>query len=121
MFRQPTESKDGATGIFYATNAFGADDPIEIKLIMEKARIHLCKDLKVEYTDGTTEVLNDQTLASGKKSYWGDGHEALIRDYYERLSDGQPFPIDGREGSKAIRLIEAIYRSAATGNKISLS
>ena len=112
---------NGATGIFYATNAFGANSPIEIELVLEHAHVHLRKDLHIEYEDGREESVSDTTVAAGAKGYWGDGHESLIRDYYDKRSQGLPFPIDGREASKAIRIIECIYRSAATGNRISLS
>ena len=72
----------------------------------------------MQYSDGTVEHCDDSSLATGEKAYWGTGHSMLIRDYYEKLDSGEDFPIGGREACKAIRMIEAIYQSAATGNKI---
>ncbi len=109
---------DGATGIFYATNAFGADDPVELDLVFENATIRLKKDLLIQYADGTEEHMDDQSLVSGAKGYWGNGHTALIHDYYTCLDEGRPFPIDGPEAAKIIKVLDAIYRSAATGNRI---
>ena len=111
---------ENATGIFYATLCYGADAPIELDLVLENAEIELKKDLTIRYKDGRVEHMDDTTKAGGKKGYWGDGHSALIRDYYEKLLAGEPFPIDGKEASKTIRIIESIYRSAATGQKVLL-
>ena len=109
---------DGATGVFYLTNAFGADDPVELDLVFENATVRLKKDLSIQYADGTEEHMDDQSLVSGAKGYWGNGHNALIRDYYACLSESRPFPIDGPEAAKIIKVLDAIYHSAATGNRI---
>ena len=111
---------DGATGVFYLTNAFGADDPVELDLIFEKATVRLKKDLHIEYADGTEEHMDDQSLVGGAKGYWGNSHNTLIRDYYESLNEGRSFPIDGPEAAKIIRVLDAIYHSAATGNRIKI-
>lgn len=108
----------GATGIFYATNNHCASTPIELEIICENGVISLKDTLTVQYSDGTVEHCDDSSLATGEKAYWGTGHVMLIRDYYEKLDSDEDFPIGGREACKAIRMIEAIYQSAATGNKI---
>ncbi len=108
----------GASGIFYATNDFGADAPIELDLVCEHARIQLKDALDITYDDGTVEHLDNDSLAAGPKGYWGTGHTRLIADFYEKRAQGLPFPIDGREGEKAIRLIDAVYRSAAAGGLV---
>lgn len=104
--------KNGATGIFYATNAFGADSPIELDIICEHAHILLKNDLDITFDDGRTEHMTNTSLVSGSKGYWGNGHDALIRDYYDHILQGKPFPIDGTEAAKVIHLIQGIYHSA---------
>ena len=46
----------------------------------------------------------------GKECY-GDGHIRLIQDYYHCISNGMPFPINGIEGAKVIRMILGAYQS----------
>ncbi|MFR5072833.1 MAG: hypothetical protein ACLTDS_12175 [Bianqueaceae bacterium] len=53
----------------------------------------------------------------GREAYWGLGHKKLIADYYACLRR-ESHSDDGLEASKAVRMIESIYRSAATGNRI---
>lgn len=110
----------GASGIFYATNDFGADAPVELDIVCEHARMHLAEGLDIVFADGTSEHMANSSLAAGPKGYWGNSHALLIADFYGKRASGEPFPIDGAEGAKAIRLIDAIYRSAAEGQKVEM-
>lgn len=109
---------NGATGIFYATNNHAASTPIELEIVCENGVISLKDTLTIQYKDGTVEHFDESSLAPGEKSYWGTSHARLIHDFYQKLAEGNPFPIDGHEAAKAVRMIEAIYQSAATGNRI---
>jgi len=42
---------------------------------------------------------------------WGRGHADLIRDFYAALQSGAPFPVDGEEAAKVVRLILSVYAS----------
>ena len=46
----------------------------------------------------------------GKMSY-GNGHEKMIRNFYECVASGKKFEIDAYEAAKAIRIVLAIYKS----------
>ena len=48
------------------------------------------------------------------------GHLLQIEDFAQALLKDRPPYIDGREGRNAVALIEAIYKSAATGRAVSL-
>ncbi len=106
----------GATGIFYLTNDYAANAPVEIEILLEHGTLDLKDGLLIRYEDGTTETVSDIDKATGEKAYWGTGHRLLIHDYYEALAQNRPFAVDGHEGMRTLRLLEAIYRSAATGN-----
>src|SRR5207253_6112080 len=43
------------------------------------------------------------------------GHARQLADFVEAIEQGRPPLVDGREGRKAVALIEAIYRANATG------
>lgn len=53
----------------------------------------------------------------GKREY-GNGHEALISDFYGCLSSGNKFLIDVNEGAKVVRLILATYSLQERKTKI---
>ena len=47
-------------------------------------------------------------------------HKREYEDYISSKRDNKPFTLDGVEGEKAVRIIEAIYKSAKEGRSISL-
>jgi len=107
--------KDGARGLFYATNCYIADSSVEIEIIGEAAVLKLSGDLTVTYSDGTTEQVSETDIRTGEKSYWGAGHAILIEDFYKCINEGKPFPIDGRQAITALKMIDAIYSTSKSG------
>jgi UDP-N-acetyl-2-amino-2-deoxyglucuronate dehydrogenase len=49
-----------------------------------------------------------------------EGHRRQIADFTEAIRQNRPPRIDGREGRRAVAVIEAIYRSAETGETVFL-
>lgn len=109
------EGKDGLTAVMYATTAYGGNADVFIELRLEKAvlRIEGEKLYKI-YPDGEVEVLirkNDEAFVG--RHYWGHGHNAIIKDFYDCLKTGRKFGIDALEGGKAARLVAASYKSSS--------
>jgi predicted dehydrogenase len=48
------------------------------------------------------------------------GHARQLADFVRAIHSDTAPPVDGREGRRAVALIEAIYRSAATGRAVEL-
>jgi predicted dehydrogenase len=48
-------------------------------------------------------------------------HARQLADFVHSLRSGEPPLVDGREGRKAVAIIEAIYRSAAAGKVVELT
>ena len=46
-----------------------------------------------------------------------EGHRRQIHDFTRALREGKPPLVDGREGRRAVEVIEAIYKSADKGGK----
>ena len=113
--------KNGSSCIFFATNNYQIDAPIELEIICEKAVIKLQDKLTIKYSDGTVEQVEETDKATGGKTYWGCGHKDLIRDFYEKLQAGKPFDLSGEQGITAIKIIEAIYKSSQTGEYVKLA
>ena len=49
---------------------------------------------------------------------YGFGHEAYLRDVITSIKENKPALVAGFEGSKSIKIINAIYESAFTGKKV---
>ena len=101
---------------FLGTNTASADMPVQVTLHLADHTILtvlpsvvLINGVPVPGTSGTKP-------ANGKECY-GSGHEALIDDFYACIGDGRPFPIDGHEGARVIRLILSAYESAKNNQK----
>ncbi|WP_246599587.1 Gfo/Idh/MocA family protein [Clostridium lacusfryxellense] len=50
---------NGASAIFYATNCYSTDSPVELEIICEKAVLRLTEDLTIKYKNGETEYTTD--------------------------------------------------------------
>lgn len=118
------EVEDTATGLFrlpdgggfnlFATTACGKDFPAQIHLITRDGHRYFADSVTL-VQDG--KPLPGEVKATVGKAVWGTGHKRLIADFYRCIRTGERFPIDGREGAKVVRLILAMYASAAHGGK----
>ncbi len=106
---------------FFASNCAATDFPIEITIQTEKDLIRTYADKvsvneewvaldeeikqKGDWLERGTEQKN-----YGKKCY-GGGHVSLIADFYDCIEKNERFSIDGAEGLKVIKLIQATYKS----------
>ena len=100
---------DGARSVFYATLANAVNAPVTLDIATERATLSLRGDLTVSYADGRVEVVPERRAASGGRAYWGVSHELLIRDFYDRLGDPEPFWISPREAAKSLAIVKDVY------------
>jgi UDP-N-acetyl-2-amino-2-deoxyglucuronate dehydrogenase len=111
--------ENGATAIFYATNSYKTNSPVEIELIFEKGMLQLRGDALYLEQEGTQSVLSKPDINDlSAKSYWGINHGVQIKDFYDHVREGRPFWLNGPEGHKAFRLVMDIYKSSRTGKRI---
>jgi UDP-N-acetyl-2-amino-2-deoxyglucuronate dehydrogenase len=104
------DHENGARSVFFATVANATDSPVTIEIVTERAVLLIRGDLRVTYADGRTETVAEPLVSTGGRSYWGASHELLIADFYRSLTDPEPFWISPRAASRALRLIEQLYR-----------
>ena len=79
----------------YVTTAGAADSPTLIDIMCEDAVIRM-EGTKVTISKGEMQTTHDfgmQTALYGK-DYWGSGHEACIRDFYDCIGKGTAFKND---------------------------
>jgi UDP-N-acetyl-2-amino-2-deoxyglucuronate dehydrogenase len=104
------EHRGGARSVFYATLANVINAPVGLDIVTEGATLSLRTGLTVSYADGRQETVSERTAPSGGRAYWGVSHELLIRDFYRRLSEDEPFWISPREAEKSLRIVKSLYQ-----------
>lgn len=104
---------NGARALFYGTNAYLTNSPVELELIFEQGTLLQRRDCVFLLQDGEeTELCRPSQTATGAKSYWGVSHGLLIRDFYKHVQQGRRFWIDAEEGSRALSLVHGIYEAS---------
>ncbi len=101
-------SNDHATCTFFATNASKVGMPIVMTLVTEEGNVLelMGNDLII---DGEKKEFPNGTFYG--KACYGIGHAPLIADFYNCVETGRKFPIDGKEGAKALRIVLSAYES----------
>lgn len=74
--------ENGARGIFFATNAYSCDSPVELELHYEKKVFSYVGGKLYENKE---YICSDSDKFVGKK-YWGNGHISTIGDLYDNGS-----------------------------------
>lgn len=100
--------KNGASGILFATNAYGENSAPDIEVVFEFGRVRYFGG-KLYLDD---EIIECDEKPKMGKSYWGSGHSTLIRNFYDK---GEYFsPLDAEN---TMRALFAIYESANCGGE----
>jgi predicted dehydrogenase len=103
-----------AKGTVFATNASAIGQPIEIMLVTSDGDIIEIYGDDLKINKEKKEFANN---FYGKVCY-GMGHAPLIADFYDCVATGRKFPIDGKEGQKALRIVLSAYESESKRIKI---
>lgn len=104
--------KNGASGIFYATNCNVVDSPIELELYFEKGSLLIKNDTLYKCVDGNmTEVCKNETLLNGKP-YWGNGHLRMIGAFYKSLLGENTYYCDIKDSVQVLEMIAGIYKNS---------
>lgn len=116
------EYKNGVKYGFYCMNNYGCDEPVAIKFFAENGKAFLTYDYAIiEYNDGTTERAETSApdiVYDGGKDYWGFMHVRQIEQFYKALKGKERLEISAREALKTQKIINSIYESAKSGEKI---
>ncbi len=112
------EFPGGRRACFYATTAYVSDAPVLIELACEKGSIRLEDEtVTVRYRQGDEAYFSFKEGLFAGKSYWGSGHAACIRDFYQSLEQGTPYANDLESVENIMRVMMSIYESTK-GEKI---
>lgn len=99
--------ENGAIGIFYATNAYGTNSPVQLELEFEHASFRYAQ--RKLYRDDRL-ICQDEGKFLGK-DYWGSGHGRQLYDLYVNQ---KPFTID--DVKNTMQIMFAMYESAETNS-----
>jgi UDP-N-acetyl-2-amino-2-deoxyglucuronate dehydrogenase len=103
------DHSSGARSVLFATAANAVDSPVTLEIITEEATLYVRGDLTITYADGRVETVPERVAGSSGRAYWGVSHQLLIRDFYDRLADDEPFWISPAEAAKSLRVIGELY------------
>lgn len=103
--------ENGATGIFYATNAYGKNSKPQIELEFEHASFQYINNAL--YRDGEFICKNDHTFSG--KDYWGSGHGRLLHNIYTGRG---AFLVE--DVKNTMLTMFAMYESVEKGREVSL-
>lgn len=112
--------QDGQRLLFYATNCYVKNAPVELEIICEHGSVKMTGNVVVTDRNGeiTTKDYSSGTVFG--KDYWGSGHGFLIDDFYRCIETGSSFPVSGEEAMVSVQLLEAVYTSAKNGTVVQL-
>lgn len=120
----------GAIGVIEATTSLYPGYPKRLEIHGAEGGAVVVDDNLVAWTaKGATPEENQKVLerfGGGERSgTFADPmalsfrrHQAQIEEFIRAATEGAPLTVDGAEGRKAVAIIEAIYRSARTGEPV---
>ncbi len=125
------EFENGAQGVIEGSTAIYPGHPARVEVhgtdgsaILEDGKLQFWQFKKRKPIDRKIEadLKGESELGSGAADPLAalkiEGHRRQIEDFTRAIRTGRPPKIDGREGRRAVALLEAIYKSARTGRKV---
>ena len=79
--------KNSIKAFFYGTNGFPQNLPMDIELVFEEGSLKYDCSRLLKITDNKITELETDTTVSGEKSYWGAGHDDIIKSFYLTEND----------------------------------
>ncbi len=114
--------ESGAVGQFFATTANFPGEGETITLHCRNGSARLAAGvLKIDRQDGTSETIG-QAASSGAganpMAFTSDWHRTIIEDFAESIAENRPPMVPGRTALDVHRLIDAIEKSGASGERV---
>lgn len=112
----------GGTALLYATTAYGENSGVFVEVLFENGKLRFEGDklFSIGEKGSISEIEVPASAVCHGKSYWGSGHSLIINDFYDCIKTGREFDIDALEGGKAAKIVAACYKSAESGESVTL-
>lgn len=113
--------KNGAKGLFFATNAYVDNSSVEVEVILESATFRIKDNILWKINpDGTMMQWVEDSKLPGSKFYYGAGHSKLIRQFYECIAADTQDYVHVQDAALTMTVIEAILSSSELKAEINL-
>lgn len=96
----------------FASNGCASDMPVTVTVRTDKDVIQIYPGAVL--INGALQDIEKATEKALGKECYGSSHATLIKDFYRHIGSGKPFPIDGEEASKVVKLVLASYESGGS-------
>lgn len=110
------EFEDHARACFYASTAYVTDAPVILEYQCEHGSITVMNQvITIRTENGEQNSILCQEPKGIGKSYWGSGHLSCIKDFYQALYFGKPYPNDWNGVKKTFDVTMQIYEEGQKG------
>lgn len=112
--------ENGAVYSFFACNYYTCNSPIRVEISGENGTALLTYEEVLIRLKGRREK-TIYPAAGGRargEAYWGNCHEAQIRDFYRCLREDKPVSVNPQDAMRTLGLVLEIYRSAKENREI---
>lgn len=108
--------RNGARGLFYGTNCYTRDSPLQMDIHCEEGTLQLCdNELWLLTSNSRVRLVSDQRPegSTEAKCYWGTSHELAIQNFYMAMMNEPETEYVGiEEAEKSLNIVEAINSSS---------
>ncbi|KAA9022666.1 Gfo/Idh/MocA family protein [Niallia endozanthoxylica] len=113
--------KNGAVGLFFATNANSVNSSVELQVVFEKGKFTI-KDsfLKKVDEEGRKVELVEDARMPGSKFYYGASHGKLINHFYSCIENNLTDYVHAKDALPSIQIIDAIRKSSETKQAVTM-
>lgn len=112
---------NGAIGLFYATNCYVDNSPVEIEVLFEKGALRLINNTLYLQTKKSFELLAEEKVTESVKNYFGVSHGELIQNFYNAVLNDTENYVSFNEGIKVLKLIEKIRLAHSENVRVGLN
>ncbi|MGM0876214.1 MAG: Gfo/Idh/MocA family protein [Bacillota bacterium] len=113
--------KNGATGLFFATNANSVNSSVELQVVFEKEKFTIKDSIltRLNENDKKEEIIEDTRL-TGTKFYYGASHTKLINHFYSCIENNTQDYVHAKDALTSIQMIDAIRKSSEEKEEIKM-
>lgn len=113
--------KNGAVGLFFATNANSGNSSVELQVVFEKGKFTIKDSFlkKVDEEGRKVELIEDARMP-GSKFYYGASHGKLIKQFYSCIENNLTDYVHAKDALPSIQIIDAIRKSSEINKAVKL-
>ena len=102
--------KNGARGLFYATNTYTVNSPYRLELEFENIRYRYADNVLYQIKEDDIEIIcKDDTIMQNGKVYWGNGHDVLINRFYAAIEEKTKDYVTLEDSAMAMKTMLQFY------------